>query len=139
MQALQPLRQTIDRWLYPDLGQVAPRHGERAMHRARSEGKDTLEICGLVAALTVATYLTRYSLKEPTFADRVSFAVANFVVAIPQLVLFAGPFPVRRTRRVCAPTWKMRDRKKVEYQEDDVLMNCAVSGGFGRTTTAAAA
>lgn len=99
MQAIQPLRQTIDRWLYPDLARVAPHHRERAMNRARLENLDYLEICGLIAALAAVTYFTRYSLKDPTFADRLSFAVANFLVAIPQLVLFAGPFFVRRTRR----------------------------------------
>ncbi len=99
MQAIQPLRQTIDRWLYPDLAKVAPHHRVRAMSRARSEDLDYLEICGLIAALAAVTYFTRYGLKDPTFTDRLSIAVANFLVAIPQLVLFAGPFLVRRTRR----------------------------------------
>lgn len=99
MQDIQALRQTLDRWLYPDLARIAPLDRERAMQRARSEVFDFLEICGLVTAIAVVTYFTRYGLKDPTIADRLSAAVANVIVAVPQLVLFAGPFLVRRTRR----------------------------------------
>ena len=84
---------------YPELSRVAPQHRERALERARSESFDFLEICGLVAAMAAVTYLTRYGLKDPTLAERLSAALATLVIAIPQLVLFAGPFLVRRTRR----------------------------------------
>ncbi|HRD77133.1 MAG TPA: hypothetical protein PK264_14585 [Hyphomicrobiaceae bacterium] len=99
MQSIQALRQTLDRWLYPDLSKVAPHHRERAMQRARSEAFDFLEICGLAAAIAAVTYFTRYALKAPSVSDRLSAAIANFIVAIPQLVLFAGPLLVRRNRR----------------------------------------
>ena len=99
MDGIESLRRTIDQWLYPELNRVAPQHRQRALERARSVSFDLLEICGLVAAIAAVTYLTRYGLKDPTIVDRLSAALATLVIAIPQLVLFAGPFLVRRTRR----------------------------------------
>ncbi|HEX4892244.1 MAG TPA: hypothetical protein VFV47_03080 [Hyphomicrobiaceae bacterium] len=99
MQDIQVLRQTLDMWLYPDLARIAPHHRERAMERARSEAFDFLEIAGLVAAIAAVTYVTRYVLKDPSLADRLLATVVNFIIAVPQLLLLAGPFLVRRTRR----------------------------------------
>ena len=69
------------------------------MQRARSETFDFLEVVGLAAAIAAVAYFTRYALKDPSLADRLSAAVANFIVAVPQLVLLAGPLLVRRNRR----------------------------------------
>ena len=99
MPSLQSLRQQLAQALYPDLASIAPQHRERAMQRARSESFDFLEVCGIVTAIGVVTLLTRVGLKDPTLADRLSTAVALFIVAAPQLLVLAGPFLVRRTRR----------------------------------------
>lgn len=99
MQDIQSIRSTLERWLYPDLARVAPHNRTRALQRARSESFDFLEVCGLVTAMGVVAYLTRYAVKDPSIADRLSAAVANFVIAIPQLFILASPFLVRRTRR----------------------------------------
>ncbi len=99
MPHLRAMKHSLDRMLYPELTLVAPHHRGRAMQRARDENFDLIEICGLVAAVAVVTYFTRYGLKEPTALDRVAAAVKKFLIALPLLVLFAGPFIVRRNRR----------------------------------------
>ena len=99
MDIMQWLRETAERWLYPDLGKVAPHHRGRAMQRAKSEPFDFLELACILAAVVAVTYLTRHSMKDPTAIDRLSAAAANFVVAVPQLLLLAGPFYIRRNRR----------------------------------------
>ena len=99
MDTIQGLRQTAERWLYPDLGRIAPHHRLRAMERAKSEPFDFLELVSILAAIVTVTYLTRYALKDPTAIDRMSAALANFVVAVPQLLVLAGPFYIRRNRR----------------------------------------
>ncbi|MDX2156063.1 MAG: hypothetical protein SFW09_06075 [Hyphomicrobiaceae bacterium] len=99
MDATQGFKQTIERWLYPELAKIAPHHRARALEKARAESFDFLEVACILAAIVTVTYLTRYSLKDAGVVDRLSAALANFVVALPQLLLFAGPFFVRRTRR----------------------------------------
>ena len=99
MDVAQGFKQTIERRLYPELGRIAPHHRARAIARARSESFDFLEIACILAAIVTVTYLTRYGLRDAGVVDRLSAALANFIVAMPQLLLFAGPFFVRRTRR----------------------------------------
>lgn len=99
MDTIQGLKQIAERWLYPDLGKVAPQHRLRAMERAKSEPFDILELACILAAIVTVTYVTRYALKDPSAIDRLSAAVANFIVAVPQLLLLAGPFYIRRNRR----------------------------------------
>lgn len=99
MDEAQGLKRTIERWLYPDLEKVAPHHRARAMEQARSERFDFLEWASILAAIVTVSYLTRYSLKNADIADSLSAALANFIIAMPQLLILAGPFFIRRTRR----------------------------------------
>lgn len=99
MESLQALRQTAERWLYPELAHIAPHHRERALQRARDESFDSLEWAGILFALVVVTAFTRYGFKDPSLADRLVAALWNFAIAVPPLVLLAGPFLVRRMRR----------------------------------------
>lgn len=99
MDALGQGKRWIEQRLYPELECIAPHHRQRAMERARAESFDTLEFIGILAAVVATTYLTRYGFVAPTPADRFWAAIMNFLVAIPQLVLIAGPFYVRRNRR----------------------------------------
>lgn len=92
-------RMWLERLIYPELERIAPHHRQRAMERARAESFDTLEMIGILAAIAATTYLTRYGIVPATPSSRFWAAILNFVVAIPLLVLIAGPFYVRRNRR----------------------------------------
>lgn len=86
-------------WLYPELRQFEPAGQAAALKAATDAGFDGVEQIGLIVALAATVLLTRYSAAGMGLADRFGAAIANFVVAIPVLVVVAGPFYVRRTRR----------------------------------------
>lgn len=93
---------TIRPWeylLYPELRQFAPTRQSGALKAASDLRFDTIEYVGLAIALAATVMLTRYSAAEMGPADRFGAAIGNFIVAIPLLLVFAGPFYVRRTRR----------------------------------------
>ena len=85
--------------LYPELRQFEPGRQAGALKAAGDTGFDAIEYVGLAAALAVTVLLTRYSAVDMGLADRFGAAIVNFVVAIPLLLVLAGPFYVRRTRR----------------------------------------
>lgn len=53
----------------------------------------------MLAALVRVVSLTRYGIAGFSLVDRFAAMLANFLVAIPLLVVTVGPFLVRRTRR----------------------------------------
>ena len=89
----------LERRIYPEIEGIAPHHRQRAMERARAENFDTLEFVGLLAAIAATTYLTRYGVVALPASGRFWSAILIFVIALPLLVLIAGPFYVRRNRR----------------------------------------
>ena len=96
------MSKNISHWkyvLYPELRQFAPDARAQALHRASEARFDAIELVGLIAALAATVLITRYSGTDMGFADRFGAAIANFVIAIPLLLILAGPFYVRRTRR----------------------------------------
>ena len=86
-------------WLFPELKKIDPKDRVIALDKAKEMPFDTVELVGLGVALIIVLSLTRYSVAELGLLARVGAALANFVVAIPLLLVFAGPFYVRRTRR----------------------------------------
>lgn len=93
---------TIRPWhyvLYPELRRFEAARQPGALKVAGECSFDMIEYVGLALALAVTVLLTRYSAAGMGLADRFGAAVANFIIAIPCLVIFAGPFYVRRTRR----------------------------------------
>ena len=86
-------------WLYPELHKFAPEVQARALRAASDVRFDAIELGGLGLALAVTVIITRYSGTDMGLADRFGAAVANFVIAIPVLLVLAGPFYIRRTRR----------------------------------------
>jgi cation transport ATPase len=93
---------TISRWkylLYPELRKFTPDDRARVLRTAAEVRFDAIELLGLITALAVTVLITRYSGTGMGLADRFGAAVANFVIAIPLLLLLGGPFYVRRTRR----------------------------------------
>ena len=86
-------------WLYPALRRFESRQVGEALSKAKQTSFDAIEIVGIVVALVLVVGLTRYSVANLGLIERLGAAIANFLVAIPLLVVFAGPFYVRRVRR----------------------------------------
>ncbi len=84
---------------YPELRKFPPDDRANALRMAAEARFDTIEIVGLITGLAATVLITRYSGTGMGLADRFGAAVANFVIAIPLLLMLAGPFYVRRTRR----------------------------------------
>ena len=85
--------------LYPELRKFEPGAQESALRKASDGSFDWIELVGLALALLVTVLLTRYAGTGMGLADRFGAAILNFIVAIPLLLVLAGPFYVRRTRR----------------------------------------
>ena len=77
--------------LYPELKKIDPKDRISALHKAKECPFDAIELVGLGFALVLVVTLTRYSAAEMGVLGRVGAALANFVVAIPLLSVFAGP------------------------------------------------
>lgn len=92
----------MSRWqylLYPELRQFPPERQAAALKAASEKSFDAIEYAGMAAALALTVVLTRYTAVDMGLAERFGAAVVNFVVAMGLLLVFAGPFYVRRTRR----------------------------------------
>ena len=85
--------------LYPDLKKIDPKDRTSALHEAKEVSFDIIEIVGIGIAVVLVVTLTRYSAVGMNPLGRMGAALWNFVVAVPQLLIFAGPFYVRRVRR----------------------------------------
>ena len=86
-------------WLYPELRKFDSADRGRALQKAKDTKFDWTEITGMTLAVAITVFLTRYSAAGFGLLERVGAALANLVVAIPLLVVLAGPFYVRRVRR----------------------------------------
>ena len=88
--------------LYPELRKFEPVRQADALRQAADSSLDFIELVGVAFAMVVTLLVTRYSTAGMGVADRFGAAIVNFVVAIPLLLLLAGPFHVRRVRRSLA-------------------------------------
>ena len=99
-------------WLYPELKKFAPEDRLDALRRAKEGSFDFVELAGIGIALVLVVTLTRYSVAGMGALQRIGALLANFVVAIPLLVVFAGPFYVRRVRQGLREQIEKRSRSK---------------------------
>jgi hypothetical protein len=86
-------------FVYPELLEVPPEDRSKLLTQARDGEYDTIEWLGLAFAITATVLLTRYSVADLSWANRVTAVLTNFLVAIPLLLVMAGPFAIRRTKR----------------------------------------
>jgi len=78
---------------------IAPHHRERTLKQAKKKPFDLIQWVGFLVGIVIAVGITRYSVAGLGLVDRLAAAVANLVIAVPNLVLLVGPFLFRRTRR----------------------------------------
>lgn len=96
---IERIKELTENLLYPELVTYGRRDRARLLKEASQEPFDFLEWIGILAGLVFVVSLTRYGVAELSLVDRFAIMLANFLVAIPLLVLTVGPFLVRRTRR----------------------------------------
>jgi hypothetical protein len=85
--------------LLPELRRFPPEEQDCALAKARETVLDVPELIGMAFAVVAVTALTQYSLADASALSRFAAALVNFAVALPLMVLCAGPFHVRRLRR----------------------------------------
>lgn len=86
-------------FLYPQLRAFEAGERDAALQRAREAPFDVVELVGVAFGLVMAAALTSYGGRDWPIVERVLAALVNFVVALPLLVAFVGPFLVRHVRR----------------------------------------
>ena len=96
---MEQLKELMENLLYPELRPYRRSDRDRLLREARQVPFDFLEWAGILAALAIVVGVTRYGVAELGPADRFVTTLVNFAIALPLLVLTAGPFFVRRTRR----------------------------------------
>ena len=85
--------------LYPRLRDFPAEERAAALRAARRTPFDVIELVGIAIGLILVTAITRYQIGSWSVIERAWAAIVNFLVAIPLLVAFVGPFLVRRVRR----------------------------------------
>ncbi|MBX9592419.1 MAG: hypothetical protein K2X43_24290 [Hyphomonadaceae bacterium] len=96
---MEQLKEFFENLLYPELRAYDRKDRARLLQEASKEPFDFLEWAGMLGALVLVVSVTRYGVAGFSLVDRFAVMVANFLVAIPLLVVTVGPFLVRRTRR----------------------------------------
>ena len=85
-------------WALPRLVRLPPAEWDEAVRQARATHFDAIERIGVLAAIALTTWLLRFDVNEAEISLPIRF-VAQFVAAIPLLILLAGPFYLRCWRR----------------------------------------
>ena len=82
---------------YPQLREFPAAEWGSVLQRARDTAFDAIEWMGILAGLAFVTYLLRPGTGEP--GSLFALSLMQFVLALPLLAVFVGPFLWRRTRR----------------------------------------
>ena len=97
--SIERLRELIQNVLYPELVTYGRWDRTRLLQEASKEPFDVLEWVGILAGLVFVVAFTRYSVAGFSLVDRFAVALADFLVAVPLLLVTVGPLLVRRIRR----------------------------------------
>jgi hypothetical protein len=93
------MKEQIEEMLYPELRAYGRNERARLLQKASAEPFDIVEWLAILLGLVLVASFTRYNAAGFSLVDRFAVALANFLIAIPLLVVTVGPFLVRRTRR----------------------------------------
>ena len=83
----------------PCIAELSPCDLDDALKRARDCDFETIERIGLLACVALTAYLLRFDAEQFAALSLVARYCIQFIAAVPLLILFAGPFYLRRTRR----------------------------------------
>ena len=92
------LRRHLLAWALPQIVPLPPGEWDDAVKQARETNFDAIERIGVLAGIAFTTHLLRFDVSESEISLPIRF-VAQFVVAIPLLILLVGPFYLRCLRR----------------------------------------
>lgn len=92
------LKRSALTWAMPQLVKLPPAEWQQAVQQARETNFDAIERIGVLTAIACTTYLLRFDVNPTELSLPIRF-VAQFVAAVPLLVLLAGPFYLRCLRR----------------------------------------
>jgi len=84
---------------YPALGKLPHAEWDQALKQARETSFDMIEWIGVLAGIAFVTYLLRVDADHAAALALPVRYFAEFLAAVPLLVLVVGPFYLRRTRR----------------------------------------
>ncbi|MDP1735486.1 MAG: hypothetical protein Q8L44_14095 [Sulfuritalea sp.] len=93
------LKRGIQSWLLPRIIELPPREWDSAAKQARSVEFDWLETVWLIGGVAFVTYLLRFDPDQVTSVSLPLRYLAQFVAAIPLLLVIVGPAYLRRARR----------------------------------------
>jgi hypothetical protein len=96
--------------LLPELRRFSPDAQEMALVKARETDLDAFELFGTALAVAAVAALTQYGLGDAGWAERLGAAALNFAVAVPLMLMCAGPFQIRRLRRGLRAQLELRGR-----------------------------
>jgi hypothetical protein len=92
------IKDTLLLWALPRIAELKPGEWAVALKRARDTNFDMIERVGVLAGIVFTTYLLRFDASSDDFSLPGRF-FAQFVAAVPLLILFSGPFYLRCMRR----------------------------------------
>lgn len=93
------LKRGIQSWLLPRIIELPPKDWDSAAKQARNVEFDWIETVWLIGGVAFVTYLLRFDPNEVTSISLPLIYLAQFVAAIPLLLIIVGPAYLRRTRR----------------------------------------
>lgn len=112
-----PSQRTVTAWLkrqgmlllYPDLKRIPDHEWPLALNRARVLPLDMVELIGILAGVVLVSWMLRDWTPAADVVAATTLNVMRFLLAIPLLALFVGPFLLRRTRRGLESLRQQRD------------------------------
>ena len=90
----------IEHFLYPERESLPEDGTDHALRHVRAAPFDLVQWPGVAAGLAAVTAGTSYAIDRLSPSSRVVAALGNAAIAVPLLTAPAGPFVVRRNRRV---------------------------------------
>jgi hypothetical protein len=78
-------------FVYPELLEVPPEDRSKLLTQARDGEYDTIEWLGLAFAITATVLLTRYSVADLSWANRVTAVLTNFLSRSHSCLLWLDP------------------------------------------------
>lgn len=78
-------------WIYPELRRIDPAKRSEALLQAKQAPFDGFELVGVVLVLVLVAALTKYSILDLHLVERIGRVLANFIVAVPLLLILLSP------------------------------------------------